>query len=68
MLRVVVLSGILLLSLASVVSGQNGAVEIYQTNALRAGVTNGDTAGFAVTISQRGSYKVTSKLTNNDSP
>jgi len=39
-----------------------GTIEINQTRALAGGVTPGDTPGFPVTLSQPGSYKLTSNL------
>ncbi len=40
----------------------DGTILINQTNAIMGGVTPGDTAGFPVTISQPGSYKLSSNL------
>jgi hypothetical protein len=40
----------------------DGTVLINQTNAIMGGVTPGDTPGFPVTISQTGSYKLSSNL------
>lgn len=41
----------------------DGVIEINQARALAGGVTPGDTAGFPVTLSQPGSYRLTSNLT-----
>ena len=40
-----------------------GVIEINQARALAGNVTSGDTAGFPVTISQSGSYRLTGNLT-----
>jgi len=40
----------------------DGVIEINQVRALRGGITTGDTAGFPVTISAPGSYRLTSNL------
>jgi hypothetical protein len=40
----------------------DGVIEINQTRALAGGVTPGDAAGFPVTISQPGSYRLTGNL------
>lgn len=52
------LVGWLIVSAASL----SAQVTIDQSKADKGGVTSGDTAGFPVTISQRGSYKLTSNL------
>lgn len=44
----------------------DGVLEINQTKALAGGVTPGDSAGFPVTISQPGSYRLTGNLTVSD--
>ncbi len=44
----------------------DGVVEINQARALKGGVTPGDAAGFPVTISAAGSYRLTSNLTVPD--
>ncbi len=44
----------------------DGVVEINQARALKGGVTPADTAGFPVTISVSGSYRLTSDLTVPD--
>jgi parallel beta-helix repeat protein len=41
----------------------DGVIEINQERAIAGGVTSGDTAGFPVTISQVGSYRLTGNLT-----
>ncbi len=41
----------------------DGVIEINQARALAGGVTPGDIAGFPVTLSQPGSYRLTSNLT-----
>jgi hypothetical protein len=46
--------------------GVDGVVLINQANAMAGSVTPGDTAGFPVTISQPGSYKLSSNLTITD--
>lgn len=50
----------------------DGVIEINQAKALAGGVTLGDTAGFPVTISAPGSYRLTSRLEriagSNDEP
>jgi parallel beta-helix repeat protein len=43
--------------------GAIGIVEINQDKAVAGNVTPGDTGGFPVTLSQRGSYRLTSNLT-----
>ena len=43
-----------------------GAVGIDQTKALNGGVTANDTAGFPVTLSQPGHYRLTGNLTVSD--
>lgn len=40
----------------------NGVVDINQARALAGGITAGDTPGFPITISQSGSYRLTSNL------
>ncbi len=40
----------------------DGVIEINQARALAGGVTSGDAPGFPVTLSQRGSYQLTSDL------
>lgn len=45
--------------------GVDGVIEINQASALAGGVTSGDTAGFPVTISEKGSYRLTGNLTVN---
>jgi len=44
----------------------DGRIEINQARALAGGVTPGDTPGFPVTLSTRGSYVLTSNLTVTD--
>lgn len=46
--------------------GVDGVVLINQANALAGNVTPGDTAGFPVTISQPGSYRLSGNLTVPD--
>jgi parallel beta-helix repeat protein len=48
--------------------GVVGIVEINQDKAVAGNVTPGDTGGFPVTISQRGSYRLTSNLTVPSGP
>ncbi len=60
--------GLLLISLASLASAVNddGVVLINQDNALAGGVTPGDTPGFPVTISRKGTYQLTGNLKVDD--
>jgi hypothetical protein len=59
----IVFGCVLLLQLAaSTVYAVDGVIEINQARALAGGVTPGDTAGFPVTISQPGSYRLTGNL------
>jgi hypothetical protein len=51
-----------LVALAAPVWAVDGVVDINQARALAGGVTPGDTAGFPVTISQSGSYRLTGNL------
>lgn len=44
----------------------DGVIEINQARALAGGITAGDTAGYPVTISQAGSYRLTSNLIQSD--
>jgi len=41
----------------------DGVIEINQTRAIAGGITAGDNPGFPITISQSGSYRLTSNLT-----
>ncbi|MBK7952127.1 MAG: right-handed parallel beta-helix repeat-containing protein [Deltaproteobacteria bacterium] len=50
------------LSIAAAASASDGIVEINQTCATTAGCFPGDTPGFPVTITKRGSYRLTSNL------
>jgi hypothetical protein len=52
-----------LLTQARVAGAADGVVEINQARALAGGVTPGDTAGFPVSITQPGSYRLTGNLT-----
>ncbi len=54
------------LLLAAPVGAVDGVVEINQARALAGGVTTGDTPGFPVTISQPGSYRLTSGLNSTN--
>ena len=54
-----ILSVALTLAWSSVAWAVDGVIEINQHRALAGGVTAGDTAGFPVTLSQRGSYRLT---------
>jgi hypothetical protein len=47
---------------ATAAEAVDGGIEINPAKALAGGVTSGDTAGFPVTISQAGSYRLTSSL------
>jgi hypothetical protein len=64
------LCGILTLGLVLGLTGSawavDGVVDINQARALAGGVSPGDTAGFPVTISQAGSYRLTGNLTVPD--
>lgn len=51
------------LALASRAAAVDGVIEINTAKALAGGVTSGDTPGFPVTISESGSYRLTSNLT-----
>lgn len=51
------------LAIASRASAVDGVIEINTAKALAGGVTAGDTPGFPVTISESGSYRLTSNLT-----
>jgi Right handed beta helix region len=57
-------TGLLLTGLASLASAvdDDGVVLINQAGALAGGITPGDTPGFPVTISRRGTYRLTSNL------
>jgi hypothetical protein len=55
------LVGLALLWVGTAVAGE-GAIEISQAKALAGNVTPGDAAGFPVTISRAGSYRLTSNL------
>jgi hypothetical protein len=44
----------------------DGVIEINHARALAGGITPGDTQGYPVTISQAGSYRLTSNLTQSD--
>lgn len=50
------------LAWATAEAAADGVIEINQARALAGGVTPGDLAGFPVTISQPGSYRLTSNL------
>ncbi len=63
--RVVALS-LLIVGWASIASAVDGVIEINQVKAEAGGVTAGDTPGFPVTISERGSYILTSDLSVSD--
>ncbi len=52
--------------LASSAMASDGVIEINQVTALAGGVTPGDTAGFPVTISTPGSYRLTGNLSVTD--
>lgn len=53
---------LLLLSLATSAHAGDGALEINQTCAVQTGCFAGDTPGYPVTVSQPGSYRLTSNL------
>jgi hypothetical protein len=63
--RVVALS-LLIVGWASIASAVDGVIEINQVKAEAGGVTAGDTPGFPVTISEAGSYILTSDLSVSD--
>lgn len=52
-----------LISISGPSHGVDGVVEINQVRALAGNVTPGDTPGFPVSLTQKGSYKLTSNLT-----
>jgi hypothetical protein len=54
---------VLLVGLAGSAWAVDGVIEINQVRALAGGVSPGDAAGFPVTISQAGSYRLTDNLT-----
>jgi len=54
--------GIVLLALVVPAAGSDGVIEISQAQALAGGVTPGDAPGFPVTLSETGSYVLTSNL------
>lgn len=56
------LMGALMLGLAGPAVAADGVVEINQARALSGGVTPGDTPGFPVTLTEPGSYRLTSNL------
>ncbi len=60
------LAVVLLALLGGAAHAVDGVVLIDQNRALAGGVTPGDTAGFPVTISQPGSYRLSSNLTVPD--
>jgi hypothetical protein len=53
-------------ALAPAANATDGVIEINHARALAGGVTSGDTAGYPVTISLPGSYRLTSNLTQPD--
>ncbi len=55
------------IAIAGSLHGQDGAILINQSNALAGGITPGDAPGFPVTISQSGSYRLSSNLILPDS-
>lgn len=63
-IRTLILSTAVLLTASAWAT--NGVIEINQARALAGGVTAGDTAGFPVTISVPGSYRLTGNLTVPD--
>jgi hypothetical protein len=56
-------SAVLLALAAAPAAADDGVIEISQARAQAGGVTPGDTAGFPVTLSQSGSYRLTGTLT-----
>lgn len=56
----------LLALVAGVVEASEGVIEINHVRALAGSVTSGDTPGYPVTISQPGSYRLTSNLVQPD--
>ncbi len=56
------LYALLLLALAGPALAVDGVLEINQTCAVQTGCFSGDTAGYPVTITQSGSYRLTSNL------
>ena len=59
------LIALLLLALAGPALAVDGVVEINQTCAVQTGCFSGDTAGYPVTITQPGSYRLTSNLASS---
>ena len=55
-----------ILGFGTAASAVDGVIEINQAKALAGGVTSGDAAGFPVTISTPGSYRLTGNLTLPD--
>ena len=62
-MRAIVLIGTFVAALATAVHAVDGVIEINQARAMAGSVTPGDTPGFPVTITQRGSYRLTGDLT-----
>ena len=62
-MRRLVLAPLLSLALATSAIASDGVLEINQTCAGQTGCFAGDAAGFPVTISASGSYRLTSNLT-----
>lgn len=56
------LAAVALLAPVPGASADDGVIEINQARALAGGVTPGDSAGFPVTLSQAGSYRLTGNL------
>lgn len=56
-------AGLLVLTLAGPALAVDGVIEINQAKAAVGGVTTGDAPGFPVSITQSGSYRLTSDLT-----
>lgn len=62
----VLLVGLCLVFVSTVAFATDGVIEINMARATAGGVTTGDTPNFPVTISQSGSYRLTSNLTVAD--
>lgn len=61
--RLIAIAGFAALLVVQPAVAVDGTIEINHARALAGGITPGDTAGYPVTISQPGSYRLTSNLT-----
>ena len=62
-MKATLLTVTMIAALTCIGAASDGVIEINQARALQGGVTEGDTPGFPVTISQSGSYRLTGNLT-----